>query len=664
MLKKCVSMLLTGLLVLGMLSGCGAASASKPAKLGSGADLNRWVSKLEKQTKPGEYYFEVTGDITLNSAAVIGNGHKVNINLNGHTITAKKGESIRAFELMDGGLTLTGGTVEMAGADADGGLIYVDGGALTLENMVLTNNDDSAIGAERNGGVIYATGENAEAPAVVTVMGGTVINGSAEGKRLAGGSVTMEGCSELYLLDGTIQNGTAGMSGNIHLGGQSVFYMNGGTVTGGKSVQTTGITGDGGNINITAQSRMCMYAGTVSGGKAERTGGNIFVANYGKSEQQGFFQYGGRVEGGTSTSKGGNLYAMDKTSLVCLYGGEIKAGEAVNGGNLYLEACSLDMRGGTLTAVQEYGMNNNGANIYGVRATINLYDGTITGGRTHSSGGNVYVADSTVNLYGGTISDGQMKTVCVDVGGGNLFAGGSSVVNMYGGQIFGGVTNADKEDKTCAGANVMIGGKTWMHMFGGKISDGTLSGTTCRGGCVYVYGQIAGDACEFHMYGGTLENGEFEADVMRGLAVGSYSVLADESGVGTGRIFGGDIIYTGEDEAQRKHTIFGNRYSRNMFILDGSKYEGLHSGPTVGPCQDKTHDTHVQTLAATCVTPGLEQYHCDTCGDWYKLTGAATGHTETVTTVEATATTAGYTEHSCSACGGLRYTDVVPATGK
>ena len=664
MWKKRICLLLAMVLVVGLLGGCGGTSADKPAKIGSAGDLNRWMNKLAKQSNPGEYYFELTGDITLGESGVIGNGHKVHINLNGHTITNKESKPVRAFEVNGGALTLIGGTVEMTGADADGGLIFVDGGALTLENMVLTNKDDSGIGAERSGGVIYATGTDVQAPAVVTVKAGTVLNGSATGKRTTGGSVTMEGYSELYMLDGTIQNGVAGMSGNVHLGGQAAFYMHGGTVTGGKALQTTGITGDGGNINITAQSRMCMYGGTVSGGNAERTGGNIFVSNYGKSEQQGFFQYGGCVEGGSSNSKGGNLYVMEKTSQICLYGGEVKDGQALCGGNLYLEAGVLEFRGGTFSGLQGESLNSYGANIYALRATLNLYDGTITAGRTISSGGNVFVADSTVNIYGGTISDGQTKTVGVADGGGNLFAGGSSVVNMYGGDIFGGVCNMQKEEATCAGPNVMIAGSTYMHMFGGKIADGTLFGTTCRTGCVYVYGQKSGDLCVFHMYGGTMENGEHDADVMRGLTVGAYSVLADQSGVGIGRIFDGTIVFTGaEDSAERRNTLFGN-VGNNMFVYDEAKYEGLYRGSITGACPDSTHNTQVQTLDATCVTPGCTQYHCDTCGDWYQITAAALGHTETATTVEATATTAGYTEHSCDTCGGLRYTDVIPATGK
>lgn len=636
--KKGLSLLLAALMVVTMLQGCAAATADDPAELGSAGDFNRWFSDgrsaLTHKEAPGDYYFKLTDNITLSKMGIIDNGHKVTIDLNGFTITNKEEDAVRAFHVAEGAaLTLIGGALEMTGADANGGMICVEGAGsgLTLDNVVLTNTDDSKIGADLSGGVLYVNGSDPAAPVVVTMKGNTQITGSAAGTRLSGGAVALEGSCEFYMRSGVIQNGVAGMSGNVHLGGTAKFCMIGGTITGGKAVKLTGVSGDGGNMNITAQSQLHLYGGTVAGGTAERTGGNIFVSNYGKAEKQGFYQYGGVVEGGYSATKGGNIYAVDKVSGVHLYGGEIRNGEAALGGNLYLETATLDMRGGTLTGLAEESLNTSGGNIYAVRGDIELHAGVITGACTLSSGANVYVADSTVNIYGGSITGGKMETTNVTVGGGNLFAGGESVVKMYG----------------------------------GTIKDGVLKGTTCRTGCVYVYGQQAGDNCSFHMYGGTLENGELEAEVMRGLAVGAYSVLADGSGIGTGRIFDGEIIFKGDSNSpNRQYTIFGNKDAAvNMFVFNKENYKGLYRrGTKAGPCDDKTHDTQVETVEATCVIPGYVQYHCDTCGDWYEITAQATGHVLDQAVVEATEDRPGYTEVHCSACQSIRYTDVIIPT--
>lgn len=676
-IKRIISLCLVTIMVLGVLTGCSKKhpTADAPADLTEVKDFTYWFQDssrkaISKNTTPDTYYFRLTQDLTIPGAAIINNGHTVFFDLNGFTLTTQADTLARAFEVTGGAsLILKNGTVSTVGANDNGGMIFLDGAGCKLELMdvTLTSADDSFVDPSFGGGVIYATSPADGAPAVISMYSGTTINGSTAGRRGAGGSVMLAGNAEMYLYDGVVQNGIAGNSGNIHLADQSKLYMHGGTVTGGQTVQMSGVSGDGGNINVTAQALFCQYGGTISGGKCARAGGNLYVGNFGKSDKQGYYLYGGTIEGGYAPVNGGNLYALDKMSNVVLYGGEIKAGKAVNGGNLYLEACNFELRGGLLTGTSEVGVHQNGNNIYGVRATMNLYSGEITGGWVTGNGGNVFAADCAVNMYGGTIKDGKLSATSVGYGGGNIWVGGSSVFNLYGGEIKDGQANLKNEEATASGPNVCVAGKALMQMFGGTVKDGFIKGTTCRTGCIYVYGQVAGNDAVFHMYGGRLENGELDAEVMRGLCVGVYSVLADESGIATGRIFDGEIVFKGPDDSpDKRHTLFGNKSGNalNLFVFDSNKYKGLTRGAVVGACKDKTHNTEVETVDATCTTQSCVKYHCDTCGDWYKITGEATGHTETAETVAPTATTAGYTEHTCSVCGDHRYTDIIPATGK
>ena len=674
--KRILSLLLVAVTALTLLAGCGGGSPNNPAKLGSAGAFTKWFGSQKKSLTnletPGTYYFKLTRDINLSQTAVIDNGHTVVIDLAGYTIKNKDGQHVQLFSVSEGAaLTLQNGTVTSAGADMDGGVIAVSGAAsaLQLTDVVLSNTDDSFISETLSGGVLLVNSPADTAPATVTISGSTEINGSPAGIRRNGGAIVAKGNAEIHMYGGTIQNGQAGCSGNVYMTDHAKFYMHDGLITGGAAVGKAQTSGLGGNVDMRGQARFHLYGGSINGGSAKKYGGNIFISNFGTSDTaDGFHIYGGTVEGGAAQS-GGNVYATDKDSLVCIYGGEIIDGEAMSGGNVYLEGSSMLMDGGTLTGLRNSTVNAYGTNLFSNHGTVTLYDGVIQDGMSNSSGGNVYVGDTQLTMYGGTIKGGDVTAVGVNVGGSNVFATGASVFNLYGGVITRGTANRDnKEGESAAGANVMLAQQTQMHMFGGEISDGVVHGSISRGGCVYVYGQSKGNNTWFNMYGGELRNGETDG-TMRGMLVGAYGEsknTLDNAGRGTARIFEGTLNFTGPANSDNKfNTMYTNRKDLDCLrVYDPTGVEALLRGATTGPCPDATHNVEVETQDATCVTHGWIKYSCATCGDWYKVTAEPLGHTETANTVEATATQAGITEHSCSACGKVRYTDVIPATGK
>lgn len=685
-----MALVLAFMLALGcVLTGCssGGDSAANPAELGSASNFNRWFSEkggksLANLETAGTYYFKLTKDLELKDNGVIGKGHTVTIDLNGFTITNKEGSLVQAFRVTEGAsLTLVGGKIEMAGADANGGLITVEGAgsALHLKDVTLTNKDDSGITAKtHNGGVIYATSpvEDVENPAIVTMQGQTVINGSAAGNRVSGGAVSVEGGSRFYMYGGTIQNGFAGGGGNVNLDDQAHFYMHGGTIVGGKTEKNTRYNGSGGNVAIMASSRFWLYGGSIEAGHAGKNGGNVLLSSYGNVEaEDGLHILGGEIKSGTAATNGGNVFATETGSVVHLYGGKVSDGEAYCGGNIYLEAAGLVMKGGTLTGLQTSDINDMGGNVFAVGGVVDLYDGLVEKGRTNTSGSNIYVMDSVVNLYGGTIAEGVSAAKAVNHGGANLYASGESVVNLYDCVIRDGVVNINKENVAAAGPNVMLAGKATMHMFDGEILHGQVYGNVGRAGGVYAYGQVSGSRCVFHMYGGLIENdllcdGTFEGELMRGMGIGAYSMSgggADPKtdGLGFARIFEGTINYLGPDDSTDKwHMLYSNR-SKNpntLFIFDEDIDPKLTRGATFGACKDASHNTEVETIAATCVTQGCTKYTCNSCGDWYKVTAPATGHTEVADTViAATDLECGYTQHTCASCNSTWYSDVTSA---
>lgn len=657
-MKKIISIFLTLAMTLALLAGCGAGTADSPATLSSAGNFAKWFqadkdSALSNITEPGAYYFKLGSDVTVGQAGQISGGHTVVIDLNGHTLSAKDQQ---VFDITGGKLTLKNGTVESTGADADGGVIAITGedSALVLEDVKMSNTDDSTINEKLLGGVIYASG-NYEKPVTVTLKGNTEINGSASGFRDCGGAVAMMGNSQLYITSGTVQNGKAGSGGNIYADEQAQVHISGGAVTGGEALVTSAVTGDGGNISVCDQAQLHLAAGTISGGIAGNNGGNVSVASYNKTEDNGFFQYGGVIEGGKAVGTGGNIYAVEKSSLVVLAGGEVRDGEASQGGNVGVKAATLELRGSNLTGLQDSETMYVGGNIYAEAGIISLFDGQITNGWAIGSGGNIYGENTALYMYGGSITYGSSGGSGMNVGGGNVFLAGGSVFDMYNGEIALGEANRGADEGVATGPNVMILGNTKMQMFGGTIRDGIANGASARGHCVVINGQEDGSLTEFHAYGGTLENDSSMGEKGYGHIVAAYSNTKSSAGLGIARLFAGTVNYKGSSEPiVIEQTLWGSMgYAKNpinMFVFN-PEYAELTRDGQVGDCADDSHNTKVEDVAATCVTPGYTKYHCDTCGDWCEVTSEATGHNDTATAVEATEQTGAYTQHSCDACG-------------
>ena len=670
--RKLALVLATVLMLSAVLPGCGSATQDKPGKLGSAMAFNSWFGTgkkcLTNTETAGSYYFKVTKDVKLNKMSVIDNGHHVVIDLDGHIISGKNKDRVQAFYVAEGAtLTLQNGAIEMPGAADDGGLIKVEGAgsSLNLVNMTLTNTDDSE-GKEKSGGVLSVSSPVEEAPAVVTVQGTSVINGSVEGRRY-GGSVSLAGNAEMYMLGGVIQNGKAGDSGNVHMKDSAKFYMVDGIISGGVAERVSQTSGMGGNVNVRGKARFHLYGGTVTGGTADVSGGNFFISSFGSEDpQDGFHMFGGKIEQGVALQGGGNIYASEKSSVLTLLGGEILDGKSITGGNIYLEASALELRGGKLLGLGENSVNVHGGNVYVANGTINIYSGQIRDAVTTGSGANIYADSAVINMYGGTVTGGSTSATEVNAGGGNFWLNGDSQFNLYDGEIEKGESNRNKEEEaSAAGGNVVISGHTKMEMFGGLIKDGIVHGKICRGGCIYIYGQPAGYDAVFHMYGGKIENGLLDTETMRGMGVGAYSESKGTRGSGVARIFDGVISFTGsEKDKDKRHMLYSNRSKpAGIQIFNEVDYQGLYRGADVGACPHAGHNTETEKVAATCVTPGYTRYTCPTCGDWCQITEKALGHTETETVVAATCTTPGYTQHSCESCGVLSVTDIVAPDG-
>ncbi|MDR2186020.1 MAG: hypothetical protein LBO80_10230 [Treponema sp.] len=300
-----------------------------------------------------------------------------------------------------GTLVLDGGAVwndahdaTNTGVTATAPLVSVDGGALTLQDgAVLQNNDQSA----GNGGGVFV--DASVYSAVFTMTGGTIggnsasVDGGGVFVYASGGNVTFT------MKDGTISdNNASGNGGGVFVDASvysAVFTMKGGTISGNSAGYGGGVSVRGGVFTM--------------GGDAAVSGNSAGYAGGGVSVQGGVFTMGGdaAVSGNSGGSGGGGVYFFEGS--LEMSGGTIGGNSAGNGGGVFVDAsvysAVFTMTGGTIGG-NSASVDGGGVVVYasGGNVTFTMKDGTINGNNASADGGGVYVFYSTFEMNGGTIS--------------------------------------------------------------------------------------------------------------------------------------------------------------------------------------------------------------------------------------------------------------------
>ena len=446
----------------------------------------------------GHYY--LTADVTRSSQISIAADNDVVLDLKGFDITSTS----RAFAIagkltlqdtvgdgvvsatgftgghggvamVDGSLTLLGGTLRMTESDA----VICKGGVLIMgANSVLDMRGGVIEGGKAQsgelgdgmGGNIYATN------ATLTISGGTIRGGSAS---VVGGNIAMEGasCTLSVSGDAVIDGGVSQAGGNISLYTGTTLTMTGGTVHNGQSNYSDATFGGGGNIFVVSAT-VNISAGTVANGTAPTLqGGNIFLRS---ADAVLNLSGTGKITGGSSKYDGGSIVVF-QNAVMDMSGGTVENGTAGrNGGNIIVENATLTVTGGTISGGKAAG---HGGNIVAL-GTVNLQGGTVTGGMvdntTGSFGGNIYAEGETgiVNISGeAAVTDGKAPA------GGNI-ASYLGTITMTGGTVSGG-------ESTYATGDYGGGGNIFLFNAAANISGGTVSGgkaPTLEGGNIYVRG--------------------------------------------------------------------------------------------------------------------------------------------------------------------------------
>ena len=509
------------------------------------------VDILRKANPNGIY----NGTIMVSGATTIDQEIEVK---NGETLTVKgtgTGDSItndagRVFNIASGGSLTLGENITLTGTvtDGNGGAVYVNGGAFTMESGSKITGSSASSG------------------------GGVYVNG---------GSFTMNGTA-------TIQDNTATThGGGVHIYSGGTFTMNDGTIGG--TAANTAVNGGG---VFVSDGTFNMKDGTISGNTATSSGGGVYVYETGEFTMEGG-TIGETVEAsGNSSASGGG---------VCVYKGDFTMSDGSisrntatdSGGGVFVQDGTFTMKSTAIIQENEAtggsshacggGVYVNGGE-FTMTGTAIIQDNEATGSSGYACGGGVYVNVGEFTMNGDAIIQGNEAAGIIDyAGGGGVYVNGGGEFTMNDSAIIQkNNASTDETSKAAAGGGVYLtGGGTFSMVGNAKIQENKVTGSNgYAGGGVVVYGN-----CTFTMSGGIISgnsanngggvyvdsNGEFTME--GGTIGGTEANSANEADLGGGVYVNGTFTVNGNGTP----VITGN--SSNTATNGNNVY--LPSGKTI-----------------------------------------------------------------------------------
>ncbi len=313
----------------------------------------------------------------------------------------------------------------------------------------------------------------------------------------------------------------------------------------------------------------------LNGHKFSFKGTTGYLGSYGSSSAPVYISDSvgtGSFEGGNNGAYGGLMTATQANSSVTIFGGTfIPTGAAtlIRSASKSPATSLINIYGGNFTAPNKEPV----VDVYGT--ILNVYGGLFktdensvndTPASVIRVGGSNenYTSTSTANIYGGTFTGHQ--GINGDGKGGRPFAviGRNSsvkgVINIYGGEIFGGDVTGFKSQSTkdesngnLRGGVLAVGGNVEINVNGGtikggkaysggaisvlgnstlNINGGTIEGgyASANGGNIYTWADT-NQKTEVYMTGGTVKNGTTDASVGSNFNLGKNVDMTVSGGV-------------------------------------------------------------------------------------------------------------------------------------
>ena len=516
----------------------------------------------------GSYYLE--GNIELSYTIQILKGAKVNLCLNGHSITKGNNDE----------------------SDFDGVIMIEDGGTLSLcdcKGGGTITHAESKIGRGVKGGSGTATHNGRP---TFNMFGGEISGNHAgettNGYKQDGAGVYMQGgYFNMYggkITDNHVEKGLNGYGGGVRMDG-GTFTMYGGEISKNTVTDSNSSYHNGGGIYSTGS--VTIKGGTISGNTAAQNGGGIYAT------KDLTISGNAVITGNTATSYGGGVYyscSWPSYSMTVSGSAQITKNNAGgHGGGVY---CSISSDSSSMTVsgsaqITENSAGGNGGGVYYANSydSASKYPMTVSDTakiekNTAANGGGIYVSEGDLNLSGNaTITQNTATTK----GGGVYYIGGSAKMTVSG--------------------SVQIIGNTGA---GGKANNVYVPNTTNTDGChpfTIGEGGLGVDAKLGITYGGTIELGKCITVALhaeRGYKDGNFTSDSSNSAYSFKR----------EADHEKDSTLRGTHVV--------NLYNGLHEHPICGKtCGHSGNEKHTESLTWTGVSSLSE---INKAGNYYLTT--------------------------------------------
>lgn len=472
--------------------------------------------------------------VTLNNTNLISNNAGV------APATAAPGNGGGFHITGNGTAVITGGTVNMNVAAAEGGGLWNGSGTMSVTGTTINGNTASGVAADNGGGGIYALNGG-----TLTVMNATITNNIANGTSGSGGGILNDVGSTVTISSSTITGNTANRAGGgieVNSGATSIVTLNNVTLNGNSTASNPG---NGGGLHVTGPGVVNINGGTVNTNIASAEGGGLWNGS-GTMNINGTTINGNTASGAGADQGGAGIYNLNAGTLViqnAVISNNIANGTLGSGGGILNDVGSqlsvtnaaitgntavragggIEDNSGTSTILlNNVNLNNNsvtgppgnggGLHITGA-GSVTITGGTVNNNTATLEGGGLWNGSGTMNVTGTTLNANTVSGPAADDGGGAIFntAGTVNVMNATitnnlatgtsgsGGGIFslaGTVTvNASTLDSNAAnragGAIEVVAGNLNLNnviMTGNDVDGGAGTPNPGNGGALHISG--------------------------------------------------------------------------------------------------------------------------------------------------------------------------------
>ena len=426
-------------------------------------------------------------------------------------------------------LTLKGGSAHGTGAAGWGGVIYTNGGSVTIKDCTLTENH-----ADYHGGCVYAE------------RGTVVITGST----FTGNNASHHG-GAVYTADGSTSMTDCAFTANtVSSGGGGAVWIKSGSV----SMARSSFTGNKGSSNDDIGGAVRITGGTVEITACTFTGNEAFSGG----------AIGVKGDAGTRTSvtiSGGVIGGTDATDANKATG--TSSSEGMGGGIYAGEGCALTLKD-SAQVVGNTAKNGGGVYVKGTGATLTMSGGKISGNKAVTdpsapseqqggAGGGIFIYTSAkLTISGSTVVGGSSDAEgnSAAIGGGIYMMDNGAKAEMTGGSI-----THNKADKSGGGVYISDYNSNPRSLF--TLNGGTVSYNTAKnGGGITAFG-------DFNMDGGIIEKNTATGDPDPSLNLGTGGGI--DLVAATMNITGGEI--------RKNHAKRGGGVSIGLSGATGSQHE-------------------------------------------------------------------------------------------